>query len=508
MRLGIDLGTTRTIVAACDRGNYPVVGLSTEQGDMVDYLPTRVAEQDGELVYGHAAMRLALEGAPNLRSFKRLLGRHASTHPVRIGAVQRSLGDVLTGFIEHVLSQLRQASNLDPADPIEQVVVSVPANAHSSQRMATLDAYRRAGVDVAAMLNEPSAAGIEYAHRHRGTLNQKRDHVAVYDLGGGTFDAALVMLAGDQHEVVDTCGIRELGGDDFDALLLSMALDAAGVADPGAATGALLDECRAAKEAIHPSTRRVVLTLEALGDRAPAEPAVIDVDHYYERARPLVEETVEALCEVIAAGAAEATVDELKAHTAEAGVAGVYVVGGASSLPVVARVLRERFGRRVHRSVHSAGAIAIGLAIAADEARPGQVAERLTRHLGVFREAAGGEHVVFDPIFARGTAMPAPDEAPLTATRRYRPAHNLGHFRFVECGRINAHGEPTGDISPHELVRFAFDRTLRDASGPLGVQRLDREGPEIEERYEVDASGVVSVTIADLDDGFSQRFVL
>ncbi len=511
MRLGIDLGTTRTLVAASDRGNYPLVGFENEDGDVVSHLPTVVAEEGGELVYGFAAERVALEGGPHLRSFKRLLGRHGPTQEVTVGEVGVSLLDMTTGFLGYVRRMLATRSNLSAPDAIGEVVVSVPANAHSSQRFATLEAFRGAGFFVLAMLNEPSAAGIEYAHRHRGTLNNKRDHVAIYDLGGGTFDAALVMVADEHHDVIDTSGIQELGGDDFDAILLQMALDEATTTAPEQALPGLLAECRAVKEAIHPSTKRLVLELSALGDAAPAEPVILSVADYFERLRPLVDATVDALSEAIAPGGGGASVDELKEQAASAGVAGIYVVGGASALPVVARQLRERLGRRVHRSPHPAGAIAMGLAIAADEEQAPAVAERFTRHLGVFREEQGGARIRFDPIFSRGTAMPGHGEAPLIATRRYRAAHNVGHYRFVECAGVDPRGEPDGDISPHGEVRFAFAPALRDLNGALAeapVERLAHDGPLIEERYEVDAAGVIAVTIAAVEDGYAQRFVL
>jgi molecular chaperone DnaK (HSP70) len=508
MRLGIDLGTTRTIVAAADRGNYPIVAFENLEGDMVEHIPTVSAEANGELIHGFEAAALATRGLPHLRSWKRLLADHGPGHRVSIGGLRPTLLEIASGFAGYVKRHLLEASNLQSRD-IGEVVVSVPANAHSSQRFTTLEAFGAAGFEVAAMLNEPSAAGIEYAHRHRGTLNRKREHVAIYDLGGGTFDAALVMVADDHHDVVDTGGIHHLGGDDFDLALLIMALDELGIdpADVVETLPSLLLVCRDAKEQIGPNTKNVVLELEGLG--APLEPLVLSVADYYERLRPLVDQSIAVLSRIMDLGGDTAPeVDVLKARAADAGVAGVYIVGGGSALPLVPRMLRKQLSRRVHRSPHPAGAIAMGLAIAADETAAPTLTERFTRHLGVFREAEKGGQIVFDPIFARGTMMPARNET-LVETRAYRAAHDIGHFRFVECGAL-CNGEPDGDISPHADIVFPFAASARNGT-PLRenpVQRLRSLGPLIEERYEVDAAGVVSVTIRDVQGGYSERFVL
>ncbi|MEM9692816.1 MAG: Hsp70 family protein, partial [Myxococcota bacterium] len=315
----------------------------------------------------------------------------------------------------------------------------------------------------------------------------------------------------------DTSGIQELGGDDFDALLLEMALEAIGL--PKDITHprlpALLDECRSAKEGVGPTTKRIVLELAALGREAPDAPVVLAVKDYYERLRPYVEHTMRALAEVMAPGSeggAERVrdLDGLKVQAAEAGVAGVYVVGGGSGLPVVPRLLRERFAHRVQRSVYPSASTAIGLAIAADDEHPGPtLRERFTRHLGVFREKEAGHGVVFDQIFSRGTPMPSQDGPPLVKTRTYRAAHNIGYFRFVECAALGDGLEPVGDISPHGEVRFPFLREVRhDPLDRTPIERLSGDGPMIEERYEVDGTGIIAVTIRDLDDGYTQRYVL
>jgi molecular chaperone DnaK (HSP70) len=514
MRLGIDLGTTRTVVAVEDRGNFPVVGFVGDDGDLCDHYPSVTAEVGGVLVHGLDALTAARAGAPSLQSWKRLFADHPGTAPIRVGEVSLPLADLCADFLAALRRDLFTRSNLPKrlADPLE-AAISVPANAHSTQRFVTMDAFRRAGFIVRAVLNEPSAAGVEYAHRYKDTLNSRREHVIVYDLGGGTFDAAVVRIAGGQHDVLATSGVARLGGDDFDEALLEMALEAA---PPGRELTAeervsLLYECRAAKEGLNPNSRRIALDLAGLGADAPASPVAIAVPDYYERVRPLVARTLEALEPLMGA---EREGDEgtggQSAAVSGSELAGIYVVGGASGLPVVPRILRERFGRRVHRSPYPSAATAIGLAIAAEDEDAPVVRERFTRHLGVFRERDGGARVSFDSIFDKGTPMPPLGAPPLTTVRTYRPAHNLGHFRFVECGALDAAGDPTGDITPYAEIRFPFDPRLRGPveldSVPIG--HLRGEGPLVEERYEVDPSGVVTITITDLDHGFARQTIL
>ena len=507
VRLGIDLGTTRTVVAVADRGNYPIVSFTSPDGDVLDHYPTVTAEVDGLLVHGLRAVAAARAGAPSLGSWKRLFAELGSRQRVAIGSTELTLGDLATSFLKALRKDLLEASNL-PAHaggPLE-AVVSVPANAHSRQRFLTLDAFRRAGFAVRGMLNEPSAAGLEYAHRHDRTISSLREHVAIYDLGGGTFDAALVLIAGGRHDVVATSGVARLGGDDFDSALLELALSVGGITRTLTPTerATALEECRFAKEALNPNSRRLVLDLAALEPKGGG--VTVPIADYYERVRPLVEASMESLDPVLRAD----TDDARGEGVTDAELAGIYVVGGASGLPLVPRVLRERFGRRVHRSPYPSAATAIGLAIAAEEDAAVEVHEQFTRHLGVFRERDGGSDVSFDRIFEKGTPMPVGGAEPLTVVRAYRAAHDLGHFRFVECGAVDQKGGPCGDITPHAEVRFPFAPGLRgkaDLSG-RAARRLATPGPRIEERYEVDEAGVIAVTITDLDAGYTERHVL
>lgn len=516
MRLGIDFGTTHTVVACADRGNYPVVSFQDDGGDAHDAIPSVVAEKDGELRYGFDA--IAVEDDPSwtvVRSFKRWLAEGSAVpgRLVKVGSSEVALGEIVVGFLRWVRNAILERSNLPPelvagADEIVSVV-AVPANASGAQRFLTLDAFRRSGFAPIAMLNEPSAAGFEYTHRHRDTLSKKRDHVVVYDLGGGTFDASLVRMHGKSHEVVATAGLNHLGGDDFDELLVDLVLARAKVARadlPEASLGKLRGQCREAKERLGPSTKKLSVDVEgALGARAKTTEIVLAAQDFYDACVPLVDKSLDTMTPVM-------TRLDAEGNDASPEIAGIYVVGGASELPIVARTLRARFGRKVHRSPYPGAAIAIGLAIACDEAAGFELADRFSRTFGVFREGDAGKAIVFDPIFTPGTELPGRAGEPIRKTRGYRAAHNLGHFRFLECSALGDDGRPRGDIVVSGDVLFPFEAGLRTGPllGDVAVERLGEglRGPRVEEEYALDDAGIVSVTIRDLDSGFERVFRL
>ncbi|PFG19950.1 Hsp70 family protein [Serinibacter salmoneus] len=500
MHLGIDLGTTRTVVARVDRGNYPVLAFLDTVGDPHEFMPSVAADRDGDLVFGFDALAAAEEGAPLLRSFKRLMGdaEASPTSRVSIGEREHLLLDVVTGF----LHALREAIDDSPAIGApsragrpHQVVVSVPAHAPTVQRFLTLEAFRGAGFEVLALMNEPSAAGFEYTHRRPRTLSSKRTRILVYDLGGGTFDASLVSAEASRHEVLGSVGVNRLGGDDVDVLLAQTALRSAG--EPNltrAQWRRLLAECRDAKERLTPQSRRLVVDLDG-------DPVLIEVDEVYRHVTPLIEQSVTAMEPLV--GRLEA--DEVAESLAE--VAGVYLVGGASGLPLVPRVLRQRFGRRVFRSPYPAAATAIGLAIAADPESDFTMRDRLSRSFGVFREQSAGSALGFDEILSPDASLPSTGDAVLT--RRYRAAHNVGWFRYVEYPGRDILGEPSGELTPFAEVLFPFDPALREVEDLTAVPiRRTGDGPEVEERYAIDSDGLVHVTITVLEDGYSRSFGL
>jgi molecular chaperone DnaK len=492
MRLGIDFGTTHTVVALVDRGNFPVV--SFEGGDFVPSL-VAVHGASGALRWGWDAATVRHDaGWTLLPSVKRLLNDAGPRTEVAVGPRRLAIGALLEGFFSALHRELVARSNAGlAANDAITAAVSVPANASTAQRFLTLEAFKGGGFAVEALLNEPSAAGFEYAHRNR--RDARREHLVVYDLGGGTFDASLLRMTGKTNEVVATHGVQRLGGDDFDEAILALVLEKAGARDADAAVRALvLEECVRVKESLSASSRRFLVDLAAL----EREPLVLPVEEVYEVCVPLVARTLEAVAALVGDGEGVAWAD----------VASLYVVGGAGLFPLVPRLLKERFGAsRVRRSPHPFAATAMGLAVWLDREGGYALEDRLSRHFGVFREGGEGRDVVFDTIFEKGTPLPAPGEPPVVVTRRYRAAHDVGHFRFLECSRLTD-GRPDGDVTPWDEAWFPFEPLLRAADLSSAPIRRREGGPEIAEAYALGSEGAVTVTVTDATDGFARTFRL
>lgn len=503
MKLGIDFGTNRTVVAAADRGNYPLVSFEAPDGATTDWFPSLVALREKERRYGWEAWEAQADpGWTVVRSIKRLLEDAGPQTLLDVGDQQVRLTDLLTGLTAALHAMLRESSNLRlRREQKLEVVLGVPAHANSNQRFLTVEAFRSAGFHVLGVLNEPSAASIEFGHRQK-QFQSEAETILVYDLGGGTFDASLVTLDENVHHVLASEGISTIGGDDFDQILADQALDVAGISQrerhelAAPAWFRLLEECRRKKESLHPNSRRLVIDLEQAN---PEWPSVnVTVADFYEAARPLVEETVD-------------TAEELLSRHSDLQFEALYLTGGASELPLVARVLREQFGRRVRRSAYTRSATAIGLAIQADQPEIYRVSERLQRFFGVWREGDGGSRIVFDPVLEKGTALPSAGEPNLVIRRRYAPAHNIGHFRFLECSHRAADGAPTGEVTFWDEIRFPFDPKL-EAMADVAAVTVEHSGcaagQKIEERYECDSGGAIRVTIANESAGYQRAYQL
>ena len=523
-RLGIDFGTTRTVVAGCMDGRYPVASFDVG-GAYRDYVPGVAAVVDGALCFGwEAAAALGAQGGKAaagrelaepardrvraVRSIKRLVGALAPDDLVPGLGLPITALELATGFLAHVRRLLVERSNLELGERELEVEVAVPAHSSTRQRYLTLEAFSRAGFHVIGMRNEPTAAAIELACRNRAMLSPRspKRYVVVYDLGGGTFDTSVVSLEGRRFEVLATAGLPRLGGDDFDEVMAELALAELG---PAAAalddTGhvALRELCREAKEALTPHSRRLMIDAGAL--LPGAEPVILPVRAVDERCEPLIEQTLACVREVFA---------RLPAHGMDPDDArelgGLYLVGGAVAFPAVGRLLRAAYGRKIQLAPQPHAATAVGLAACADPEAQILVREAVTRHFGVWREGEDGREKIFDPILSKNSAVDSATGG-LVVRRTYRPAHTVGRLRFLECDALSGSGQPAGELTPWTEIEFPYDPRLAEA-GDLSRQPVERSSAlldeEIAETYTYRADGTVAVEIENRTHGYRRSFVL
>jgi molecular chaperone DnaK (HSP70) len=443
----------------------------------------------GELLVGWAAARAIHAGTADhaIRSVKRVIGQLSPEAPVP-GLPGFTALELATRFLADLKEQLITHGNLDlERGATLEVMVAVPANSASRQRWMTLEAFRRAGFEPIGLLNEPTAAAVDFAHRHLelGKKSPKR-YVVVYDLGGGTFDTSAVSLEGRRFDLIASEGLARLGGDDFDELIL----DVAGVAP----TTAALEAARDAKETLRTTTRKLSL------DLGGAAPISIDVATLYTRAQPLIDRTI-TQTDLLFERLRERGIDPEDPRE----LGGLYLVGGGAAFPAVGRALRARFGKKLQLAPQPFAATAVGLAIAADPDAHVIVKESITRHFGVWREADNGTDKVFDSLIGKNTDLPV-------VTRRYRPTHAVGHLRFLECGALDDAGQPIQDLVPCADVYFPYDPAL-DGRGEAELAAVPNDrrtvkGDEIAETYTYSTDGTISVRIENVSRGYGRTFTI
>ena len=505
MRLGIDFGTTRTVVAAAVDGRYPVAVFETARG-FIDFVPGLAAQSGNRLDLGWEALLDGnTEGA--VRSIKRTITSRYPDDPLAELNQRTTALDLVAQYLRSVRRMLVESSNLElSADEPLEAMVAVPANASTRQRYLTVEAFTRAGFKVLGMVNEPTAAAIEYAYNHISGLGRRspKRYVVVYDLGGGTFDTSAVSLTDRRFELIATEGIGELGGEDFDAAILRLALKAAGHDDDALSAiqrARLLELCREAKESLTPSSKRLLVEIGEVLDGVG--PVTLDLSDVYDEVLPLVMRTMTELDNIFEQVRGFGIDPE---NPRELGA--VYLVGGSTAFPLVTRMLRERYGRKVLLAPQPHAATAVGLAIAADPDSGVFVREAATRHFGVWRESEAGREKVFDPIINKGSL---PEDGRVLVERRYRPVHAVGHLRYLECSGLTRWGQPSGDLTPWGAILFPYDHELvecRDLGSIPPEQRLNSAHDEILESYSYRSDGTIAVRIENLSRGYGRGYVL
>lgn len=507
MRIGIDFGTTRTVVAGITDGNYPIC--SFEYGGRIrEYIPTLAAAYGNKILYGWDAVQAVRKKKKAIlfRGLKRLTSTSHPDELVKIGAdISVPLIELLTGYFGYVRDTIVSRGNLHVNGEIE-AMVATPANANSNQRYLTIEAFRRAGFNVLEVLNEPSVAALEYVHRFHSKPGGRspKEYVVIYDLGGGTFDTAAVKFFDRSFEILGHDGIARFGGEDFDEILLEHALKSAGIDSKDISEekrSQLLEECRERKEGLTPNTKKIAVDINV---NSVDTTVVLDASALYGDCLPVIEPSIDAVNRVL-----DGLVRPGDPPDDPRRLAALYLVGGSVSFPPVSRRLREVFGRKVKHAPVAFGSTAAGLAIAADPAAGVRIQDSVSRYFGVWREADEGRDKLFDVLISKDTLL-GPGQSSIVV-RRYRPGHNIGHLRFMECSLLDETGQPAGDLYPWPEILFPYDPQIENTKNLAEVpieRRSDLSDQEIYETYRYDSDGILRVKIENRTSGFRRNFSL
>jgi molecular chaperone DnaK (HSP70) len=488
IRVGVDFGTTHTIVALVDDGNHPVLTLPFDyDGEPLasDQTPSCLTWFRDRFYYGPAALRCFydhLDEAVLAPSIKRLLRDWQVGAVLKVGAEDHPVLDLLAGF----LSAVRNAvlASLDLPEAVIETVIAVPANASSSQRFVTLEAFRRAGFQVLRILDEPVASGIQFVHERYKRWDRVQADVIIYDLGGGTFDTTLLSIDHGRYDPLRSQGISHLGGDDFDEMLLELVEARIGSSFSDRDRPRMRRVVREVKEGIGPYTQKLLV-------ETPEGVAAVPIRAFHDAARPLIQKTIDLVDRVLTETKGRAEPDR------------IVLAGGGSLLAAIPKMLKERYGRaRIHQGLYPLASVAIGAAIQAGS--PGlTIEDRLTTHFGVLRVRNQGEEYL-DVIFEKGQKRPGPGQAALVRRPPYDPRHNIGRFRYLECDDLNPNGPlPAGETVYWNEILFPYDRALNPAGrrapdlGPADIVPADHLGHErIQEEYVLDEYGIVTARIS------------
>jgi molecular chaperone DnaK len=492
--VGIDLGTTFSVIAVMEGGEPKVI--PTAEGERL--LPSVVAvSKTGERLVGWLAKRQAVVNPENtIFSVKRLMGRKFRESSVQFDIkrlpykiVEAPNGDarVVMGGREYsppeisamVLQKLKADAEAYLGEKVTEAVITVPAYFNDSQRQATKDAGTIAGLNVLRIINEPTASSLAY-----GLDKRKEATIAVYDLGGGTFDISILELGEGTFQVKSTNGDTHLGGDDFDQRIIDWLCD-----EFKKETGIDLRQDRMAlqrlKEAAEKAKRELstvlqteinlpFITADATGPkhltmtltRAKLEQLVMD----------LVEKTLGPCRQALEdAGLTPSQVDE------------VILVGGQTRMPLVQDKVRQFFAREPHKGVNPDEVVAIGAAIQAGVLK-GEVKEVLlldVTPLTLSIETLGG---VATAIIPRNTTIPTSKSQIFTTATDNQPSVEI-HV---------TQGERPMAADNKTLGRFILDGIL---PAPRGV-------PQIEVTFDIDANGILSVSARDKATGKEQKITI
>lgn len=374
--IGIDLGTTNSCVAVIDEGASPRILTGPDNKRTTPSVVAFTGDRNSkDVIVGQAAQRQAITNPRRtIIGTKRLIGRKvnakdvawfARSAPFRI--VSATNGDAWVRVDDtplspqeissHILSQMRAIAEQALGEPVTRAVVTVPAYFDETQRQATRDAGTIAGLEICRILNEPTAAALAYgAHR----VNSGRRIIAVFDLGGGTFDVSIMSVENNVFEVLATNGDSALGGDDWDRMLIENLVDAffdehrVDITTDPVAMGRLKEATEAAKRSLS-SESTANINLPFLYQESSPKPIHLDHKISRESYESLTKELVDRL-----RAPCQQALDDAQLETAD--IEEILLVGGMSRSPAVQRMVEEFFGRPATKSANPDEVVALGAA--------------------------------------------------------------------------------------------------------------------------------------------------